>query len=119
MPKYRFTCSVCENQQSAIVSAKINNIVCALCNNSMHRNMPILNGPSTTSEVVDKYTGITQIDDQPLIIKDRKEDYYWSVEVPRMVNSGTYSLETMLENSWIYVDDSGKIHVNTKPLKKR
>lgn len=119
MPKYRFICNICEKQHSTIVSANINNITCPSCNNNMYRVMPTLNGPSTTSEVVDKYTGITQIDDQPLIIKDRKEDYYWSVEVPRMVDSGVYSLETMLENSWIYVDDAGKIHVNNKSPKKR
>jgi len=35
--------------------------------------------------------------------------------VPRLVNSGTYGLDTMLENEWIWVDDNDKIHIYDKP----
>jgi len=85
----------------------------------MHKQFPTLNGPANVREVIDKHTGITWIDDQQQMVKDRKDNYYWSVEVPRFVASGVYSLETMLENSWIRVDDAGKIHVNNVPPNKR
>jgi len=50
---------------------------------------------------------------------NRSDNYFWSVEVPRLVNTGTYSIETMIENDWISVDDKGNIQINTRPPKKR
>jgi hypothetical protein len=85
----------------------------------MARNHPTLNGPSNVTEVVDKYTGIKQRTDQSLDIKQRKDEYYWTVEVPRLVNSGTYSVETMLENGWIIIDDNHQIKIQNKPPHKR
>jgi transcription elongation factor Elf1 len=119
MPKYSFKCSSCGSDKQMYIPPLVKEVECKTCNGTMERQMPTLNGPSSVHEVVDKYTGITHIDDQPAIVQERKEEYYWSVEVPRLVNSGTYSLETMLENQWIWVDDSGKIHVNNKPPQKR
>jgi hypothetical protein len=84
----------------------------------MRRQMPVISPPNVR-EVVDKNTGITWCDGQREMVLDRKEEYFWSVEVPRLVASGIYSLETMLENEWIWVDDAGKIHVNNKPPDKR
>jgi hypothetical protein len=80
--------------------------------------MPSLNGKSTVTEVVDKYLGQTHIEDQRKILEDRKQDYYWAVEVPRFVNSGTYSLETMLENGWVYLNDKNEMIIRTKPPHK-
>jgi hypothetical protein len=85
----------------------------------MDRQMPSLNGPANVREVIDKNTGITWTDGQQDMVKERREEYYWTIEVPRFVSSGTYSLKTMLENQWITVDDAGKIHINNKPPNKR
>jgi hypothetical protein len=81
--------------------------------------MPTLNGPSNVSEVVDKYTGLTHRRDQKDEVKERREEYYWTVEVPRFVASGTYSIETMLENQWIKVDDNMNVTVNNVPPHRR
>lgn len=101
------------------VPPKVQDVPCKSCTGTMFRQMPTLNGPANVREVIDKNTGITWTDGQQDMIKDRKDEYYWTVEVPRFVNSGIYSLETMLENQWIYVDDAGKIHTNDKPPSKR
>jgi hypothetical protein len=119
MPKYTFLCSSCSSEVQMYVPPLVKEVPCKACQGSMNRQMPTLNGPSNVREVVDKNTGITWTDGQQEMIKDRKDEYYWTIEVPRFVNSGTYSLETMLENQWITVDDAGKIHINNKPPNKR
>jgi hypothetical protein len=85
----------------------------------MKRDMPILNGPADKKEVVDSLTNTRWGDDHRKIIQARKEKYYWSVEVPRMVNSGTYSVQTMFEKGWIWIDDNNEMHIHTKPPKER
>jgi hypothetical protein len=45
-----------------------------------------------------------------------KEDYFWEVEVPRLVQ--TYSTETCIENGWLKYNDKGELVIN-KPPKKR
>ena len=119
MPKYTFACKACSEQTQMYVPALVREAVCKVCSGTMDRQMPTLNGPSNVREVIDKNTGITWTDGQQDMIKDRKDEYYWTVEVPRFVNSGVYSLQTMLENEWIRVDDAGKIHINNKPPSKR
>ena len=118
MPKYSFSCPTCSAATQLYVPLLVKQIPCNACSGTMDRQMPTLNGPANVREVMDKNTGITHIDGQQEMIKDRKDEYYWTVEVPRFVNSGTYSLETMLENQWITVDDAGKIHVNKPPNKR-
>lgn len=119
MPKYTFKCEM-GHTIDRYVSSSVKTIPCteSTCSAIMARQMPNILNPNVT-EVVDKYTGIKHIDGQVDLIKERKEEYYWTVEVPRFVNSGTYSIETMLENGWIWVDDGGKIHVNDRPPNKR
>lgn len=85
----------------------------------MVRLMPTLAGKAQVNETVDKYAGRVWQDDQRESIKERKDKHYWEVEVPRMVNSGTYSLETMLEMGWVYLNDKGEICVNNKPPSRR
>ena len=79
--------------------------------------MPSLRGLKTT-ETVDKYTNRKHISDHDNVLKERKLDYYWSVEVPKMVNSGTYSIETMIEQGWVYYDEKGNLITRTKPPQK-
>jgi DNA replicative helicase MCM subunit Mcm2 (Cdc46/Mcm family) len=119
MAKYTFQCQKCETSIQMYVPPLVKEVPCKTCQGTMDRQMPSLNGPANVREVVDKNTGITWTDNQQQMIQDRKSEYYWTVEVPRFVASGTYSLETMLENDWIFVDDAGKIHTNNKPPSKR
>ena len=85
----------------------------------MNRQMPNLAGSSDVSETVDKYTNIQHKNDHGKIMKARKQEYYWTVEVPRMVATGTYTMETMLENGWIYFDDKKEMHIQDKPPHRR
>lgn len=90
-----------------------------MCGMDMLRKLPTLSGQSDVHETVDSYTGTIQREDQRKIIEKRRDDYYWTVEVPRLVNSGTYSVETMLEQGWIYLDEKQQIQINNKPPSKR
>lgn len=119
MAKYTFKCQSCEWTGQKYASASSTSTTCEKCSGVADRQLPTLNGPANVTEVVDKYTGLTVRPDQKEQVKSRRDEYYWTVEVPRMVASGTYSVETMLENGWIFFDDSGKIHINKTPPHKR
>lgn len=80
--------------------------------------MPHINKPNNYT-TKDKYTNVKVIEENAEAIKERKDKHYWSCIVPRLVASGTYSQETMLEQGWISVDDFGAISINTKPPSAR
>lgn len=119
MPKYSFQCPDCGATEDRYVSRSVKDITCAECHKISLRQMPTLNGPSSVTEVVDKYTGVTQRQNQKEEVQERRAEYYWTVEVPRFVASGIYSLDTMLENGWVWVDDNLQIHTNNRPPHKR
>ena len=85
----------------------------------MDRQLPIINGNPDITEIVNNITGQTQKKDQSIMVKDRHDKYYWSIEVPRMVNSGVYGLDTMLQNGWVWFDDNKQMHIHTKPPNER
>ena len=115
MPKYTFKCRKCDNQKQIFASVKRVVTPCDKCDEYMDRQMPILSGKAQVRETVDKLTNRKWIDNQKEILKDRQDHHYWKHEVPGLVNSGTYSLETMLEMNWVYFDDKGELHTRTKP----
>ena len=117
MPKYTFKCNTCSVQRQVCVSRTITSIVCE-CGSNMGRLLPTLN-KGVTNECVDKYLNKRAMDGQSDHLKERSERYYWSVEVPRFVQSGQYSIETMLDNGWIYFDDSKTMKTHTKPPSER
>jgi hypothetical protein len=119
MPKYTFVCSECGASDQRYVPKLVKEIECSICSKLAIRQLPTLNGPSSVTEVIDKYTGITHRRDQKEEVTARKEEYFWTVEVPRFVASGTYSLETMLENGWVWVDDNLQVHIHNKPPHRR
>lgn len=125
MPKYTFKCSKCGSSEQKYVSSSTKEYPCSECfhrgsdNIMMKRQMPTLNGPSTVTEVVDKHVNRVWQDGQQESIKARRDKYYWSVEVPRMVNSGIYSIETMLENQWVYFNEKEEICIYNKPPHER
>ena len=66
------------------------------CGSDMNRQLPKLLGLKTT-ETVDKFSNRKFVADHKEILNTRKQDHYWSVDVPKMVNSGIYALDTMLD----------------------
>lgn len=113
MPKYTFKCE-CGYSAQKIVDRKTKSITCPDCNSEVKRQMPILSGPPEVRESVGEFNKSYKKDNDRLI-EHRKQEYYWKHEVPKFVNSGTYTVETMLENQWIYFDDKGQMHIRTKP----
>ena len=119
MPKYRFVCVTCNTEVVKTTSLETKSITCETCSDTMNRAMPKLNGPSDKTEVVNKYMGKISKSDQKEIVKSRKDEYYWTIEVPRLVSSGVYSLETMLDNGWVYFNDKEQMIINDKPPHRR
>lgn len=119
MPKYTFVCPECGRSDQKFVPRLVTEVICSGCSKTAVRQMPVLNGPSNVTEVINKYTGTTHRRDHQEEVEARKAEYYWTVEVPRFVASGTYSLETMLENGWVWVDDNLKVHTQTVPPHRR
>jgi predicted ATP-dependent serine protease len=120
MAKYTYTCRACGFEFQKYAGADVVITQCMQCSNiTAERKLPTLNGPTNVTEVVNKHTGVTQRRDQRDEVEQRRAEYYWTVEVPRFVSSGTYSIETMLENGWIWVDDNLQVHVHNKPPHRR
>jgi hypothetical protein len=84
----------------------------------MERQMPNITG-MTSTETVDSITEVKWQDNHKNLLEDRNQTHFWSVQVPKMVNSGVYSIETMLENGWVYIDDKNQMQIHTKPPGKR
>ena len=78
--------------------------------------MPKLDGPVEVRETVDTYTGATWNQNHQELIKERREQHYWEVEVPRLVEK--YSLETCLENGWLTYNEKGDLVINKPPSKR-
>jgi len=119
MPRYSFICSNCQHGFDDYVDVKIKELECPDCSSVSARQLPKLGGAPEVTEVVDKFLGTKHKKDQKELIKERNEEFYWKVEVPRLAADPIYGLDTKLENGWIWVDDSGKINVHTKPPHKR
>jgi len=115
MPKYTYLCEHCNQTCQKFVSDRAVHVECPRCGNNMLFQMPTLSGKAEVRETVDQHTGVKWQEDQQKIVSDRKREYFWSVEVPRMVNSGVYSIETMLENRWVYYDEKGNLVTRTAP----
>ena len=118
MPKYTNECPSCGHTLQKYNNPKdAPNYCCPHCGTTMVKKMPIIKGVKTT-ETVDKYTNKKHVADHKEIVNERKQDFYWSKEVPKMVNSGIYELSTMLEKGWVYYDDKGNLVTRTKPPQK-
>lgn len=116
MPKFTFLCEKCKHSVQKFKPITTKTIKCEKCGEDAHRQLPKLANPEVR-ETVDKHTGKKWKQDQKAMLAERRDEYYWSVEVPRLVSK--YSLETCLEQGWVWVDDDGKLHIHTKPPHKR
>ena len=113
MPKYTFACQNGHSKQS-YQSRNTKTIECETCGASMERQVPKLCGSSEVLEKEGLFNTAKQKDHNK-IVNDRAKRYYWKHEVPKMVSSGVYTMETMLENGWIYYDEKGKLQTRTSP----
>ena len=115
MPKYNFTCTKCSTKTHKYVPISVETIICS-CGEVMSRDLPNTNSPTEVRELVDPYTNITWGKDHEAVMKKRKDDHYWEVEVPRLVQ--TYSIETCLEQGWLIYNDKGELVINKPPSKR-
>ena len=117
MPKYTQYCRSCDSKVQVLCD--INDLVlCKKCGTQTERQLPIV-GQTKVTENVDSFLGTHWVQDQTEILRERKANYFWEVEVPRFVNSGVYTLETMLENQWVYYDEKGNLQTRTFPPQKQ
>jgi hypothetical protein len=112
MAKNRYKCDSCGQEDHRYSSR--DEIQCS-CGGTYLRQLPNLAGHVQVNEVVDKDRNVKHKQDQKKIISDRRKTHYWTVLVPEMVVSGTYSLETMLENGWLYYNERGELVTRTIP----
>ena len=113
VPKYTYVCTTCNLEIQKFASIKDKYTPCD-CGETMNRKMPNLSPPKVT-EVIDKYSGTKHIEDQDKVREARKLDYYWKHEVPKMVDSGVYGLDTMIEQGWVFYDEKHNLITRTKP----
>lgn len=116
MPKYNFTCAKCQTTSHKYVPTSVETLPCSVCGEATVRELPNTNSPTEVREVVDPYTNRKWGKDHEAVMKKRKEDHYWEVEVPRLVQ--TYSIETCLEQGWLVYNDKGELVINKPPSKR-
>lgn len=116
MAKYSFKCRLCNETRQIYVPTSMKQCPCE-CGGDMDRQLPKIGG-TQVNELVDKYSNKSLPADHKEILAERKSDHYWAVEVPKMVNSGTYTLDTMLERDWVYYDEKHQLVTRTKPPQK-
>lgn len=115
MAKYKFFCSNCNLEVEKFTSPKIDCIPCSICSQSMIRQFPHI-GSKKVTETVDAYCNVRQEEDQTKKTKDRKTEYFWEHEVPRLVQH--YSTQTCLEEGWLVYNDKGELVINKPPSKR-
>ncbi len=116
MPKYNFTCKSCSTKTHKYVPTTVETIPCPECKELMTRDMPNTNSATEVREVVDSYTGTTWGKDHEAVMKKRKDDHFWEVEVPRLVEK--YSVQTCLEEGWLVYNDKGELVIGKSPSKR-
>ncbi len=115
MPKYRYKCLSCQNEEQLYAAVDKVVMPCSKCSAEMERQMPRISSPQVT-EIVDSLTGVTWKQDQKEILKKRRDDHYWEVEVPRFIQ--TYSVETCVAEGWLVYNDKGELVINKPPSKR-
>jgi hypothetical protein len=115
MAKYHFACKECHNEEIRYVTSTVLELVCDKCGNQMVRKLPE-SSSTQVNEVVDQLTNRKWQANHEEMIKDRRDQHYWDVEVPRLVQ--THSIETCLEQGWLTYNEKGELVVNKPPSKR-
>jgi transcription elongation factor Elf1 len=116
MPKYRFFCKMCNEERSQYVDSSVLFLPCETCGGNALRQMPKLTSETEVREVIDPLTNTKWQQDQKDMIQARRDQHYWDVDVPRLVQ--THSLETCLDQGWLIYNDKGELVVNKPPSKR-
>lgn len=116
MPKYNFRCLECEYSGHRYVASTVDVLPCPNCSKEMSRDLPKIDSPTEVKEVVDPYTNTKWGKDHEAVMADRRNEHYWSVEVPRLVEK--YSVETSIEQGWLKYNDKGELVINKPPSKR-
>lgn len=115
MPKYIFKCTNCGEEKTQYAPASVESFPCGNCDSSMCRQLPNITGQEVR-ETVDPILNTKWKQDHKEIIRDRHDDHYWEVEVPRLVQK--YSLETCLEQGWLVYNEKNELVINKPPRKR-
>lgn len=115
MPKFRFLCESCKLEVEQFASPKKELIECPTCKGPAKRQFPG-SGSQVMREVIDSYTNIRTAPDEKAQNLARKTEYFWDVEVPRLIQ--TYSLQTCLEEGWLVYNDKQELVINKPPSKR-
>ena len=115
MPKYRFVCQNCKADIERFASIKTEEAPCSACSGIMKRQLPNI-GSQVVHEVVDKFTNVKHTANQKAEDAQRKQDYFWDIQVPRLVQE--YSVQTCLEEGWLVYNDKGELVINKPPSKR-
>lgn len=114
MAKYVFKCSACQKTEEKFVPSLVKDIVCA-CGATSLRQFPNI-AQQQVNEVIDTYAGVKRDQNHDDNMKERRDDHYWSVEVPRLIQ--TMSPETCIENGWLVYNEKGELVINKPPSKR-
>jgi hypothetical protein len=117
MAKYRYQCEDCSIVFERYTSVSIEALPCKECGAKAKRLFPNI-GSKKVTETVDSFTNIRHEEDNRKNIENRRLEHFWSVEVPRFVQSGIYSTETMLAEGWIVYDEKQELVVAKGPKGK-
>lgn len=115
MAKNRYICNQCSSEEFKY--RNIDSYICS-CGGNFLKQLPRLADHVQVNETVDKYRNVKHKQDQGTILEDRRLEHFWSKTVPEMVQSGVYSMETMLENGWVYYSEKGELVTRTSPPQK-
>lgn len=115
MAKYRFQCEKCSTTIERYASVNTEALPCKDCASPMRRLFPTI-GSKKVTETVDPFLNVRQEEDHKKQIEDRRTEYFWDVEVPRLVQSGTYSTETCIQEGWLVYNEKGELVIG-KPKK--
>ena len=114
MPRYVFHCESCGRSENLITLSTVKEFDCK-CGHKLFRKMPTI-AVHRVTEIMDKYTNTTRDQDHESLTKTRRDDNYWLVEVPRLIE--TCSLETSLENGWLVYNEKRELVINKPPSKR-
>jgi len=112
--KYIFECGSCKKKESKFVPVKTTELPCE-CGGTQYRKLPNI-ATQTVNETVDTFTNTKRSQNHDADIKQRRDDHYWTVDVPRFIQ--TYSTETCLEQQWLIYNEKGELVINKPPSKR-
>jgi hypothetical protein len=82
----------------------------------MQRQVPKVSN-SSVKEIIDTYTNVSVDPDNKNILEQRSSEHFWTVIVPRLCQE--HPADHCLREGWMYIDEKGKLQIQTKPPHRR